>query len=162
MKRWMPAMLVIIITIGFILIQGGCDYNVPGRFSRILAESVNEQIVEMTGHTERSVGEIELILRKCAHLVEYLVLGTVVFIAVMTFVESRILAYLIVALMTVPVPFVDEFIVQGNTTGRAVHLLDVYLDLLGIFMAIGIGSLYFVLVRVREVMESYDNSLDRF
>ncbi len=140
----------IILIVVFVLYQGSSEYLSAGRFSQILAIGLQKFIKVETGNVERSISDIELILRKLAHLLEYLALGTVTFGIVNRVITRRWIAFLCILLITLPIPFIDEFFIQARTLGRASQLLDVIIDIIGIAISIGIGLFYELLWHFHE------------
>lgn len=134
----------VIAVIVFVLFQGFYDYFEAGRTSANLSTFIYDTILLARGNAERSIGDIELILRKLAHFIEYMVLGTVVLLMLVTNVKNRFLAFTLFILLTIPIPFIDEFIIQSMGLGRSSHLLDVLIDLLGIATSLVIGIIYVI------------------
>jgi VanZ family protein len=139
---------VIAIALGLLLYQSLQEYNMESRDSKTLAQSINSVIIEIKGEPERSDAQVELIIRKCAHLLEYIFYTTVVFVVVLINVKRKWLGYLMVFVITIPIPFIDELIFQARTLGRSVSLLDIGIDLLGIAVAIIVGSLNLISNRI--------------
>ena len=63
-------------------------------------------------------------------------------IAPYVLVSKRWLAILIILVLTLPIPFIDEFIIQASADGRSVQLLDVIIDMIGLMIAFAMGGLY--------------------
>jgi len=133
---------VILIMMAFVLYQGTNEYLATGRTSQGIATQINELIVAETGSQERSVDTIELILRKLAHYIEYLMLGTIIFAIGNRLLTNKGLSLLLFLTLTLPLPFIDEFAIQSMTLGRSPQLLDVLIDLMGIGTALIIGVIY--------------------
>ena len=70
--KYIISIASIIAVLILILGQASASYNVEARHSRVIAEWLHEEIQELTGKEERSISQIELIFRKLAHLVEYI------------------------------------------------------------------------------------------
>lgn len=92
----------------------------------------------------------DFFVRKCAHFVEYFVLGTLLFYTVLSYSKSIAKSY-ITLIIGLIVASVDEFI-QLFSVGRSPQLSDVLLDFCGVFVATVIFySITKIAVSKREV-----------
>ncbi len=134
--------IVIALAIAFVLFQSMLNADISTGESQALAKTIYEYIINLSGHEERPIDQIEMILRKLAHFIEYFFMGTIVLIGVQHVVKHRWLFILLVVVLTIPIPFIDELYVQAMTEGRSPHYLDIGIDLLGIMMSYVVYGLY--------------------
>ena len=132
--------LLIAGVIGFVLFQGSRDYT-DDRATKELAQKIHTKLVELTGSDERSSSEIELIIRKVAHVVEYMILGTVLLTGIYAITGRWWLSLLLTLVVAVPIPFIDEFYYQSKAIGRSVQFFDIVLDEFGILISIIVGGI---------------------
>ena len=137
--------IIMLLAIGFVLTQSMLNAEISSVGSKNLAKRIYEYIVEISGHEERSIDQIELILRKLAHFVEYFFMSTIVLIGVQHLVKKKWAFIIIVLLVTIPIPFLDELFIQASTDGRSPHYLDIGIDMAGIFMSYIVYVLYWIM-----------------
>lgn len=143
--QWIIGLSIIALLAGLIFKQSFSVGEVSSGSSMKIAKEIYKLLLEKSSINERSVLEIELVLRKFAHLLEYMLYGTIVYGIMMKLTHRKWLGLTLVLLMTYPLPYIDEFKIQVMTAGRTPQLLDVWIDWLGLSMAISIGIFYSLL-----------------
>lgn len=98
---------------------------------------------------------IHVIIRKCAHLFIYVVLGFFVFNAYNTTVKiKRVWVYILSVGLSVNFAVIDEFVFQAITSGRAPMLLDVCIDTTGAIIGAAIMLLITLLIKIIKNKET--------
>ncbi len=139
MKKYLPFILILIMVI---LILGlsfldSSSSNVPS----IKLASIITKVLHRLGEDGNSVSTINLILRKLAHFMEYLVLTILLSIGFLNTVKKQGWAFLFSAITAGFVSLIDEIFIQ-SFSGRNSNLFDILVD----FMGIGAGLIIFAMV----------------
>ena len=139
MKKYLPFILILIMVI---LILGlsfldSSSSNVPS----IKLASIITKVLHRLGEDGNSVSTINLILRKLAHFMEYLVLTILLSIGFLNTVKKQGWAFLFSAITAGFVSLIDEIFIQ-SFSGRNSNLFDILVD----FMGIGAGLINFAMV----------------
>ncbi|NLO40098.1 MAG: VanZ family protein [Ruminiclostridium sp.] len=139
MKKYLPFILILIMVI---LILGlsffdSSSSNVPS----IKLASIITKVLHRLGEDGNSVSTINLILRKLAHFMEYLVLTILLSIGFLNTVKKQGYAFLFSAITAGFVSLIDEIFIQ-SFSGRNSNLFDIFVD----FMGIGAGLIIFAMV----------------
>lgn len=115
-----------------------------------LASRIYHMLIRYDPTNLKNLKEIELLLRKLAHFIEYLLYGTVVMIVLSVLVKKTSVLILLFSLFTYLVPIIDEFIIQATSPGRTPQLLDIGIDWFGITLALVIGLSYRLVYTYRD------------
>lgn len=151
MKRKTFIYIVIMgMAILFVLGQSMFSAEVSGSSSDGLARIIHSRILELSGREERTVEEIDGIIRKFGHLIEYFFMGTFVIIGLEHLIRKKWLFLAVTLMLTIPIPFFDEFYIQAWSEGRSPLYLDVGIDLLGILLSYMVYGLYWVMGELRR------------
>lgn len=139
MKKYLPFILILMmvfIIIGSSLISGPKSYG----FSRNIAVFINK-VLHALGEPENTVTTIDLIIRKLAHFMEYLILTILLSIGFSNVVKKQGWALLTSTITTGFISMLDEAFIQ-TASGRNSSLFDIMVD----FMGIGAGLIVFTLM----------------
>lgn len=148
--KWLLGLLIIGLVAGMIINQSLKDGDETKGMSSGISAFVYETVESYKGYPERDLNEIDLIVRKLAHFIEYLFYGTITLLVFAKLIKNRFVLMFVTILLTLPVPFVDEFLIQTQVSGRSPHVIDVMIDLLGLLLAYIIGFLYVLVLRSKE------------
>jgi len=139
MKRYLPFILILVmvaIIIGSSLISGPSSYG----SSRNVAIFINK-VLHILGEPENTVTTIDMIIRKLAHFMEYLVLTILLSIGFSNALKKQGWAFLTSAITAGFISLVDEAFIQA-ISGRNSSLFDIMVD----FSGIGAGLIIFALM----------------
>lgn len=139
MKKYMPFILILlmlIIILGSSLIDSPAS-NTPS----IKIASVISKLLQWFGNGDISVNTINLIIRKLAHFMEYLVLTILLSIGFSNTVKKQGWAFLTSAITAGFVSLIDEAFIQA-VSGRNSSLFDILVD----FSGIGAGIVVFAMM----------------
>lgn len=139
MKKYLPFILILIMVI---LILGLSFFNSSSsNVASIKIASIIAKVLHRLGEDGNSVSTINLILRKLAHFMEYLVLTILLSIGFLNTVKKQGYAFLFSAITAGFVSLIDEVFIQ-SFSGRNSNLFDIFVD----FMGIGAGLIIFAMV----------------
>ena len=136
LRGHVPSLMVLVITIGMILnfsTHNGSQSSIESNF---LTTYIQRVVVSIKGELERDDLQVELIVRKFAHFLEYYTLGIVVVVFFRGILKKAYLWIPISIIFSALVPIIDEFYIQTRSIGRTPMVLDVMIDLLGLIIAI--------------------------
>jgi len=139
MKKYLPFILIFIMV--FIII-GSSLVSSPNSYgsSRNIAIFINK-VLSALGEPENTVTTIDIIIRKIAHFMEYLVLTILLSIGFLNVVNKQGWALLTSAITAGFISLIDEAFIQA-AAGRNSSLFDIMVD----FMGIGAGLVVFALM----------------
>ncbi|MBP7175201.1 MAG: VanZ family protein [Thermoclostridium sp.] len=139
MKKYLPFILILILVI---LILGSSFFNSSSsNVPSIKLASIITKVLHRLGEDGNSVSTINLILRKLAHFMEYLVLTILLSIGFLSTVKKQGWAFLTSAITAGFVSLIDEAFIQ-SVSGRNSSFFDIFVDFLGI----GAGLLVYALM----------------
>lgn len=133
---------LLILTIIFVLYQGTSELLGPGEVSKKLATLIESLLDNTQSGSYTSTGSIEFIIRKLAHFIEYSILTTMCYIMIGRTRLKLPIRVLICYVFLLAIAILDEYLIQAMTLGRSAQSFDVFIDLLGITIAIGIGIIH--------------------
>jgi VanZ family protein len=139
MKRYLPFILILVMVaaiIGSSLIDSPSS-NVPSvRIASFIAK-----VLRLLGDQDNSVATINIVIRKLAHFMEYLILTLLLTIGFSNAVKKQGWAFFISAVTAGFVSLVDEAFIQA-VSGRNSSLFDIFVD----FFGIGAGLVVFAMM----------------
>ncbi len=138
-------LLVIFIAIIFILSSLGGDTSKTQ--SNSLSLIIIRLIGYLGGRVNYNLREVDLVIRKLAHFVEYLTLTSIFAIVVYKRVKSWLLGFILIGLTMFMIPLIDEFILQSISSGRTPQIIDVALDYSAILLSLCIMTFSFISFR---------------
>ncbi len=110
--------------------------------SSVQSFSVREFINTFLHSLNLNITLTDYFVRKCAHFIEYFVLGTLLFFTVKSFLSEFSIKVFTATVVGLAVAIVDE-IIQLFSDGRSAQFSDVLLDFSGVFIAVCV--LYFII-----------------
>ncbi len=132
--------------------------RVSGNVIEIVAEKINPEFKNMSYDEKQEViDSLQSTVRTAAHGCIYFVLG---FFAFLTFVSYTNQKFKIRLLLMFSISFlyaISDEIHQNFVDGRAMQLFDIGVDTLGIILALGLCSLFAVLIRPIWLLIRYDD-----
>lgn len=112
--------------------------------SREISGAISHFVASILGGESGPSDEGHFLVRKMGHLLEYTALGVVSYLNFDLLIQDRSRKYLVVSLIGVTTPLIDETI--QIFSGRGPSLTDVWIDVLGYTLGAVTVFLMFVLV----------------
>ena len=168
MKIWIYRIILIVfitLTAGFILFNSTRTGEQSASTSHSVSETIAQIVVpdfdklQEPTRTE-TVEKVHVTVRNLAHSLEFALLGFWVALFLMTF-KFNYGRYLLPAVLTLlscfTIAVCDEFL-QGSISGRASEIFDVYMDTLGVLIAIVVSTVLDFIVlsifkRINKIQE---------
>lgn len=144
-----PSIVIIIMILAMIFGFSTQTGDESSDISQKITQIVQDRITQYHGEPERSDHEVELIVRKFAHFLEYFFYGVAVLMIMRNLLKKFYFWLPLSLLMTIPIPFIDEFVIQVQSPGRTPMLMDVGIDLLGVGVAL-IAFIFFAMTEIRD------------
>lgn len=148
MRKYIPFILIILM---LVLIFGSSSVNGPVSYSAsgIIANAV-KKLMTFLGDDNYSVSTIDIIIRKLAHFIEYLMLTVLLSIGFSNVMRNKWLSLLLSGFIGFTVSLIDESFIQAASS-RNSSIFDVFIDLSGIAAGILVLTLFFALtVRLKK------------
>ncbi len=127
-----------VLTISFIFLNSSLDAVASSTQSFSVREFINSFLHSLN----LNITLTDYFVRKCAHFVEYFVLGTLLFFTVKSFLSEFSVKVFAGTAIGLAVAIIDE-IIQLFSDGRSAQFSDVLLDFSGVFIAACV--LYFII-----------------
>ena len=134
--RYFINIIIVLVLIGIILGFSTQDAARSAGLSLTITEKIQEITLHINGAPERTDAQIEYLVRKFAHFLEYMFLALVVLITFRNLTKKFYIWLPLTIIVTSPIPVIDEFFVQVMSPGRTPMITDVGIDWLGITVAI--------------------------
>lgn len=139
MKKYLPFILILIM---LVLILGSSLIDSPtSNAPSIKIASLISKVLHRLGEDGNSVSTINIVLRKLAHFMEYLVLTILLSIGFSNTVKKQGWAFLTSAITAGFISLIDEAFIQ-SVSGRNSSFFDILVD----FSGIGAGLLIFAMM----------------
>ncbi len=139
MKKYLPFILILIM---LVLILGSSLIDSPtSNAPSIKIASLISKVLHRLGEDGNSVSTINIVLRKLAHFMEYLVLTILLSIGFSNTVKKQGWAFLTSAITAGFISLIDEAFIQ-SVSGRNSSFFDIFID----FSGIGAGLLIFAMM----------------
>ncbi|HEY8499076.1 MAG TPA: VanZ family protein [Clostridia bacterium] len=148
MRKYIPFILILLM---LILIFGSSSVNGPDSYftSGIIAQVV-KKLMSFMGDDNYTVSTIDIIIRKLAHFIEYLMLTVLLSIGFSNVMRNKWLSLLLSGFIGFTVSLLDEGFIQA-ASNRNSSIFDVFIDLSGIVTGMIVLVLFFVLtVRLKK------------
>lgn len=148
MRKYIPFILILLM---LILILGSSSINGPVSYftSGIIAQVV-KKLMSFIGDDNYTVSTIDIIIRKLAHFIEYLMLTVLLSIGFSNVMRNKWLSLLLSGFIGFTVSLLDEGFIQA-ASNRNSSIFDVFIDLSGIVTGMIVLVLFFVLtVRLKK------------
>ena len=148
MRKYIPFILILLM---LILILGSSSINGPDSYftSGIIAQVV-KKLMSFIGDDNYTVSTIDIIIRKLAHFIEYLMLTVLLSIGFSNVMRNKWLSLLLSGFIGFTVSLLDEGFIQA-ASNRNSSIFDVFIDLSGIVTGMIVLVLFFVLtVRLKK------------
>lgn len=133
--------LLCALIIGFIFMNSSFNADLSSSQSLGVRQFLNSVLKSLS----INITLTEHFVRKCAHFVEYFVLGTTLYFTVLSFVRRLNKLMFIAPAVGLFVAIIDEFI-QRFSSGRSAQVSDVILDFSGVCTAIIFVTLITLLI----------------
>lgn len=138
MKRYLPFILILLmmfIILGSSIVDGPTSYGASKGMAAFVIK-----VLRFLGDENNSVATIDMIIRKLAHFMEYLVLTVLFSIGFSNAVKKQWWAFLISAITAGFISLIDEAFIQA-VSGRHSSLFDIMVDFSGIFAGLVVFAL---------------------
>lgn len=148
MRKYIPFILILLM---LILILGSSSINGPVSYftSGIIAQVV-KKLMSFIGDDNYTVSTIDIIIRKLAHFIEYLMLTVLLSIGFSNVMRNKWLSLLLSGFIGFTVSLLDEGFIQA-ASNRNSSIFDVFIDLSGIVTGMIVLVLFFALtVRLKK------------
>ena len=158
--RFIPSIIIIVMILSVIFgfsTQTGTQSSGISRKATVVVQKI---ITRLNGSPERSDYEVELIVRKFAHFLEYFFYTSSVLMIFRNLVNKFYYVIPLSLVLTLPIAYIDEFIIQVQSPGRTPMLMDVGIDLLGVFIAMSSYILFVISeINIEKSIESTENGV---
>jgi len=148
MRKYIPFILILLM---LVLIFGSSSVNGLDSYSAsgIIAQVV-KKLMSFIGDDNYTVSTIDIIIRKLAHFIEYLMLTVLLSIGFSNVMRNKWLSLLLSGFIGFTVSLLDEGFIQA-ASNRNSSIFDVFIDLSGIVTGMIVLVLFFVLtVRLKK------------
>ena len=148
MRKYIPFILILLM---LVLIFGSSSVNGLDSYSAsgIIAQVV-KKLMAFMGDDNYTVSTIDIIIRKLAHFIEYLMLTVLLSIGFSNVMRNKWLSLLLSGFIGFTVSLLDEGFIQA-ASNRNSSIFDVFIDLSGIVTGMIVLVLFFVLtVRLKK------------
>ena len=142
--RFIPMIIMMIVIFVFSAMPGDESGNTSGSILAVIVQII-EKITGST-ITEDTMNIMHLILRKCAHFTEYMMLGITTVIALYDRNKKLVRNLLIPLVIAISYAVTDE-IHQYFVPDRACAVFDIFIDSCGTFTGIMLSQLF---IKIRE------------
>ena len=137
--RFIPMIIMMIVIFVFSAMPGDESGNTSGSILAVIVQIIEKITGSMI--TEDTMNIMHLILRKCAHFTEYMMLGITTVIALYDR-NKKLVRNLLIPLVIVILYAVTDEIHQYFVPDRACAALDVFIDSCGGFTGVMLSLLY--------------------
>ena len=144
MRKYFPFFLILImilIILGSASVDGSTSYDT----SKTLAGYIKKTLV-FFGDNNNSVGTIDMVIRKLAHFMEYLLFTVLLAIGLFNVMRNKAAVITVSGIVSVIVSVIDEYFIQ-MASNRKSSLFDIMVDGMGILMAIVVLALHILFVK---------------
>lgn len=138
MKRYLPFILIVlmvILIIGSSLLDGPTSYGSSEKIASCIIK-----VLRFFGDMEYSVTTVDIIFRKIAHFMEYLLLTVLLSIGFSNAVKKQWWSFLISSITSGFIALMDEAFIQ-TISGRNSSLFDIIIDFTGIIAGLTVFAL---------------------
>lgn len=138
MRKYLPFVLIflmILIILGSSTVDGPTSYGSSKSISAFVV-----RVLRFFGDTNYSMNTIDMIIRKMAHFVEYLILTVLLIVGFSNLLQGKWSSFLIGAVIAFCISIVDEALIQG-ISDRQSSLFDIMVDSSGIFIGMVVHTL---------------------
>lgn len=136
--KFLPMIAVMIFIFIFSAMPGDESSRASGVFLKALVTFARE--LTKNGISEKAMGAMHLIIRKCAHFTEYAALGASAYYALFEIIKKKIWLFGVPGLISFLYACTDEFH-QYHVPGRYGTFSDVLIDLSGAVVGIVLFSM---------------------
>jgi len=137
--------MMLLLIFGSSSINGPVSYNASGAIAGAV-----KKLMAILGDDNYSVSTIEIIIRKFAHFVEYLLLTVLLSIGFSNIMRNKWLSIIISGFIGFAVSLLDEGFIQAASS-RNSSIFDIFVDLSGIAAGMLVLVIFFVLsVRIKK------------